>query len=320
LIQEKLNFKIIDICLDNTLNNNPTVFVVIAVFNRIENTRQCLKYLHGQTFSPIQVIIIDDGSTDGTSEMIKNEFPKVHIIYGDGKYWWAKSMNLGIDAALKMSDNNDLILTLNDDTIIDDRYIDIIVKESIKFPSTLIGSLNLIEGDPLKIFSAGGKYDLLFSNHIPNINQNEIYDKELINDYYETDFLPGRGTLIPIEVYKQIGVYDSEKFPQYIADEEFSFRAKNAGFECIVSSKALIYVKKNTSGFENIGSKLGIKDFIKSLNAINSTNNIKNRINFAKKYAKYSSLFIVINIGKMLLYNFVSIIEHKIQIKFSKKI
>ena len=304
--------------LDNTLNNNPTVFVVIAVFNRKETTRQCLKYLKSQIFSPIQVIIIDDGSTDGTSEMIKTEFPKVHVIYGDGQYWWAKSMNIGIDAALKMSKNHDLILTLNDDTIIDENYIDILVKESIKFPSTLIGSLNLIDGDPLKIFSAGGKYDLLFSNHIPNLDENEIYDKEILKEYFATDFLPGRGTLIPIEVFKQIGLYDAEKFPQYIADEEFSFRAKNAGFDCIVSSKALVYVKNNRAGFENTGSKLGIKDFIKSLNAINSTNNIKNRINFAKKHAKYSSLFIVINIGKMFLNNIALILGLKNPDKIKK--
>lgn len=290
------------------MKNKPTVFVIIAVHNRKNITEHCLVQLNSQDYKPLQIIVIDDGSNDGTSEMIRKEYPNVHLFHGDGNYWWSKSMNLGLDFVLQNAKKQDLVLTLNDDTIFDSNYIDIIVNESKKYPNHLIGSINLIKGNPDKVFSAGGKYDLLFSMHNPNIKQNVEYNSLRIREYYETDYLPGRGSLIPINIFERIGKFNSEKYPQYIADEEFSFRAKRDGFKCIVSTKAKIYTERNTSGFENVNSKITIKSFLKSLTAINSTNNIKCRIHFAKSYAKIPILFIIINITKMLFANIARII------------
>ena len=60
------------------------IHIVIPVYNRRDITRNCLLSLREQTHTDFQVVVIDDGSTDGTSEMIQKEFPEVVLLMGDG--------------------------------------------------------------------------------------------------------------------------------------------------------------------------------------------------------------------------------------------
>ena len=294
-----------------TKNKNlyyPTIFVVMAVHNRKEITRQCLKQLNNQTYSKLKIIIIDDGSTDGTSQMIKTQYPDIHLLHGDGSYWWSKSMNMGIDAVLKIAATNDLVLTMNDDTDFNHYFVETFYKESLRYPNSLIGSLNLIKMNIDRIFSAGGRYDLLFSNHKANYPIGIPYNDNLIEGHLITDYLPGRGTLIPVKTFREIGYYDDERFPQYIADEEFSFRAKLKGYNCIVSSQIKLYVDTNSTGLNFVNEKIDFKLFYKSLTAINSTNNLKSRANFAYKHSKYPLVYIIFNYCRLFIKSFIQII------------
>ena len=62
--------------------------IVIPVHNRKQYTRDCLHSLQKQTISSYRVIIVDDGSTDGTREMLRREFPEVIVLTGDGNLFW----------------------------------------------------------------------------------------------------------------------------------------------------------------------------------------------------------------------------------------
>ncbi len=93
------------------------IYIIIPVFNRKNFTRKCLISLRNQSLKNFKIIIIDDGSTDNTSEMLKNEFPEVHVIIGDGNFWWTRSINLGVKYVLE--NKGDYILLLNNDTELD---------------------------------------------------------------------------------------------------------------------------------------------------------------------------------------------------------
>ena len=77
------------------------VEIVTPVYNRRDITLQCLKSLSRLNCEGLQIhtIIVDDGSTDGTSEAIKKDFPEVEIIKGDGNLWFSEGTNVGIRAA-----------------------------------------------------------------------------------------------------------------------------------------------------------------------------------------------------------------------------
>jgi GT2 family glycosyltransferase len=89
------------------------IYIVIPVFNRINFTRECLISLRGQTYTDYKTLVVDDGSTDDTEEIIKREFPEVKVLKGDGNLWWTGATNMGIEYALKIGHENDFILTLN---------------------------------------------------------------------------------------------------------------------------------------------------------------------------------------------------------------
>ena len=77
-----------------------SVFVVIPVHNRLEFTRACLASLREQSYRDFTIVVVDDGSTDGTYATLAEEFPEVTLLWGDGDLWWTGAMNRALEWAL----------------------------------------------------------------------------------------------------------------------------------------------------------------------------------------------------------------------------
>ena len=95
------------------------IAIIITVFNRKVKTLQCLKNIEEQTVHnnidcKIDIYLTNDGCTDGTPEAIKEQFPYVNIIEGDGTLFWNKGMYVAWQEAAK--EDYDFYLWLNDDT------------------------------------------------------------------------------------------------------------------------------------------------------------------------------------------------------------
>ncbi len=92
------------------------IHVIIPVYNRLKKTITCLKSLEKQNiYKDLRIIIVNDGSNDGTKEYITKNFPQINIINGDGSLFWGGAINLGIEYALKKKKTGDWILILNND-------------------------------------------------------------------------------------------------------------------------------------------------------------------------------------------------------------
>ena len=207
------------------------VSVIIPIRNRIGYTRYILSQIYEQlshTHShQISVIVVDDGSTDGTSDMIRNQFTAVHLIEGDGCLWWTGAICLGMKYAIEKLES-DYIVWLNDDISLAE---DFIVKlcdicESGELSNALIGGI--IRDKTYKdwiVFSGMVNKKLIRS--IDNFGTAEAI---------EVDTLNGNLAIIPRVVIDKIGLPDAKRFRHYGGDFEFLFRAKNAGFKVILSS------------------------------------------------------------------------------------
>ncbi len=98
------------------------LYIVTPVFNRRDFTYNYLKSLSNQTFKDFKVIIVDDGSSDGTSKMITEQFPDIILLKKEGDLWWSESTNIGVKHAIGLDATR--ILTMNDDTLLEPNLIE----------------------------------------------------------------------------------------------------------------------------------------------------------------------------------------------------
>jgi len=206
------------------------IHVLFCIHNRKVLTLQCLRDLKQQSIEHT-ITVFDDGSTDGSSEAIRAEFPSVKIVSGDGSFFWTRSMNAGLREILAQSNEGDFVLTLNDDTRFAPDYLEQLMKVSGSHQRAIVGSLVRNGHNKNKIVDSGlrvdwKKYRL---NSIP-------YDEA--KDFVAVDTLSCRGVLVPIEVFHSIGLFSETIAPHYGADLEFFFRAKKHGFHLLLSYRA----------------------------------------------------------------------------------
>ncbi|MHB8772541.1 MAG: glycosyltransferase family 2 protein [Syntrophales bacterium] len=207
------------------------VYIIIPLHNRCELTCRCLNSLRAQTYRNFTTILIDDGSTDGTGNVIPERYPEAIILKGDGNLWWTGAINLGIERALADAGRDDYVLTLNNDTTAGRDYLDTLLDVARKHSESLIGSLAVCDGDAPAIVDGGVRINWATAK-FTRLAHGKRHEDALADGgrIHHVDVLPGRGTLIPIEVFRKIGLYDAANLPHYGADYEFSRRARRAGY------------------------------------------------------------------------------------------
>lgn len=223
------------------------VAVVVPVYNRREITLNYISSfleisstVNGCDFT---IVIIDDGSTDGTSQSIRQLYSDVVILSGDGNLWWTGAIRKGVEYAI--GQDFDLLLIMNDDVEMAPDFLEQLLAVHEKNISALLSSikLNKQEDGSEQIIAAG-------FNVVGWLKQDKIvYADEKytdsIPDIIECDILTGSSLLIPINVVRDIGNFDSKKFPHHWGDFEFTRRASLAGYKCLVVTKSKIYTEYN---------------------------------------------------------------------------
>ncbi len=200
------------------------IYVIVPVFNRAKITLQFLDLLYTQQYQEFKAVVVDDGSSDNTSEMIRKHYPDVEIVAGDGNWWWTRSVNEGIRYAMTNKGCTHVLL-MNDDTFFEPDYLVKIWQAQRRVPDCIVGSLNLTFEKPHRVFFSGiKKFKLFTSNGCRYHNPFEIADRSQLTGLHPSVALPGRGVLIPIRITKKYGLYDEDNLPQYGAD--FSYITK----------------------------------------------------------------------------------------------
>lgn len=245
------------------------IFIVTPVFNRKEFTRNYLRALSEQTVKDFKVIIVDDGSTDGTSEMIKKEFTSVILLQEEGDLWWAEATNIGVKYALAQGAT--YVMTLNDDTVPTSDYIEKMLFAIEEKPNALLGAF-AVGADTGKPIFGGEKLHwntCSFENILTNVSDNDLHG------FHEVNIFPGRGLLIPVNVFNDIGFYDSKNFPQTVADLDFTARAFNAGYKIYCNYDAKIKIYPEESGGVGIRKNKSWKNYYLHLFGMRGAGNLK---------------------------------------------
>ncbi len=258
------------------------IAIIIPVFNRRETTLKCLGLLKNNVLIPddtlLQIIVVDDGSTDGTATAIGQAYPEVKILTGDGNLWWTGAINKGVEFAL--SQNFDYLLTLNDDMEFDDDFLLQLLAVANKNQQALVSSLKLNKRpDGKKQIITAGFNVTGFLKQIDTIHADKLLDDIQLDEVITCDIVTGASLLIPALVFKTIGSFDNANFPHHWGDFEFSHRAFLAGFPCMVATKSKIYTDYN----QNYATPF--------LLASTKTQYIKSLFNNTRYYHGFISLF-----------------------------
>ncbi len=246
------------------------IYIVTPVFNRKEFTRNYLKALSKQTFNEFKIIIVDDGSTDGTPERVEKEFPDVILLREKGNLWWAEATNVGARYAIEQ--DADYIMTLNDDTVPTKNYIEHMIHWSKKKPDALLGAAAVDIESGLMVY--GGEY-LSWKDGDKTKKLLDTIPVDKRKGLHRVNFFPGRGLLIPRKVFDEIGFYDSKNFPQTIADNDFTIRADSADYEIYCNYDATIQVYPEESGGVQLIKSKSWKNFYQHLFGMKGAGNLK---------------------------------------------
>ena len=287
------------------------IHVIIPVYNRINLTLRCIESLYKQkNFYQLNIIIVDDGSKDNTTEIINKKYPNIQILQGTGNLFSAGCFELAISNLLKKCDLNDWILLVsNDSELADDAIIQLVNFANIKKRKILAGAMAISLEDRQTIIRSGSIVWSWFFNIIKH-----VYDGKKINELCnlkpkKVDFIPGRCLLHPVEMFNVVGNYNPKKFKHYGNDEEFSIRAKKNGFDSYIVPKSLTYVMRNR---DIVKVKLSLQYFLFILfnqkSSVNIIDKLKITLAIVPLYAKLT--FFLIGILKTFYFFFKSILKN----------
>jgi len=262
-----------------------SIGVVLTCHNRKEKTLTCLKKLINQdNIDTIDssVYIVDDGSTDGTSEAVKINFPQVNIIKGDGTLFWNGGMRVAFSKA--MENECDYYLWLNDDTFLYSDVLKLLLETSNNMKQQrgrdVIVTGTIIDIDTKKVNYGGrnqkSKLQPLFFT--------------LLNSSAELqkcDTFNGNVVLIPQNVVSKIGNISSEYSRQHSGDLDYGLRAKYEGFESWVAPGVVGECPSNSLKGTIFDKSLPFRDRIKQMKSPKGVPPAREWMVFAKRHAGF---------------------------------
>ena len=221
------------------------ISVIVLNYNGKGFLNSCLSSLASQTYSDFEVIVVDNGSRDGSPEYIEENYPWVRLAKNDENLGFAGGTNVGIRAA-----KGEFVITLNNDSRADSRFIEELIKPmadpevgvcaaKMLFPDGRINSAGIC------ISRSGAAWDRgMFE---PDRGQYEFVE--------EVFGACAGAALYRREMLDEIGLFD-EDFFLYLEDVDLAFRARLAGWKCLyVPGARVIHHHGGTAG---VGSDLAV--------------------------------------------------------------
>lgn len=216
-----------------------TVYALIPVYNRLKLTRRVLDCLHAQNvYEPLKIIVIDDGSTDGTADFLASQ-PNITIVMGDGSLWWAGAIELGLQAVLQDCQSTDWVLLVNNDTRFDINFIQRLIDTARAHAPAAVGSAICDDSEPDHLLSIGAELDTWRLRVRDKLEQTRRWDPT--KGPHPADVLSGRGTLYPVAAFHSAGTMKHIWLPHYLADYELALRVRNAGYKLLVSEAVVVF-------------------------------------------------------------------------------
>jgi GT2 family glycosyltransferase len=219
----------------------PHVAIILLTWNQRQVTLECLDSLDKMEYAPdrLEVIVADNGSTDGTCEAIRTGYPRVVLIENGENLGFAAGNNAGIEYALRTSAQ--YIMLLNNDTVVVPDMLTRLIEIAEHDPGIgIVGPKMLYYDTPDIIWCAGNQIN--WRNGDTRRLQANEHDHDEHDKPHEVDFITGCAICVRRQVIDQIGRLDP-RFFIYYEETDWCVRAHAAGWGILYVPRARLYHK-----------------------------------------------------------------------------
>lgn len=210
---------------------SPSLTIIIPTWNRKELLAECLDSLNVQTYTDLAILVVDDGSTDGTTAFVHERYPDVEVLSLVENGGFCKAVNAGLRAC-----STELIMLLNNDMTFEPDCVEKMVQAMDTQNAAMVAPLVLWKDEPDRIYSIGDR-------QLTNGRPESIGFREPLEGFSfpTTVFGVSAGAAVyRREVFDKVGLLD-ERFIAYFEDSDLNFRARLAGFKAIAEPAARAY-------------------------------------------------------------------------------
>lgn len=219
------------------------VCVVVLAWNQLDETIECLNSLTKSDYPYLQILLVDNGSTDSTSQTVQRDFSQIRTIRTDNNVGIARGYNLGIEYSL--DHGADFVMVMNNDTVVAPNMISQLVGAMVDNPGIgMVMPKIFYYGNKNLLWSAGAKWHSI-PPRVTFIGLNAM-DGPRFARTVPIQYAPSCCLLISKSALEKVGYFDGGYY-FYFDDWDYSTRLRNAGYKILLVAEAHLWHKVSMS-------------------------------------------------------------------------
>lgn len=219
------------------MSGGARVAVVVLSWNGREYTLACLRSLSEATYRPLELLCVDNGSTDGSADAVAAAFPEVRLLRLPTNLGFAGGMNAGLRAALDAG--ADAVLTLNNDTVVEPGFVEPLADALAADPLAAAACAQVLFADPPdRVWYAGARWRARRGHHGRHLGHGRPRLPS-VSPPFATERACAGAMLVPRAMLAHVGLFDEALFA-YAEDVDWSLRARRAGLRVLVVPASVV--------------------------------------------------------------------------------
>jgi GT2 family glycosyltransferase len=219
------------------------IYILLPVHNRKEITQEFIQCLKAQRYGNYHLVLIDDGSTDGTEEMVREHIADLTVIKGKGNWWWGGSLHQGyLWLRNQKTRGHDVVVIMNDDTQVEADFLE--------------RGLGILHNHPNALLLA----------QCYSRSTGALLDRGVHADWRRLRFVQAEepqdinclstmGLFMQIRDFFTVGGFHPYLLPHFTSDYEFTIRAHGKGFRLMTDPSLRLWLTEETTWNRDIGQE-----------------------------------------------------------------
>ena len=212
----------------------PKVSIIVLNWNGKKFLKNCLDSLQKVTYSPLEIIVVDNNSTDGSQEFVKTNYQKVILIENKENYGFAKGNNIGFKAS-----TGDYILILNNDTVVTSNFLSPLIKDFEDNPEIACLQPQIRLSKDKELLDGVGAF-LTFTGFLYHFGYLKDRMEPKYNKKMRIFSAKGACMLLRKKAIEKVGLFD-EDFFIFFEETDLCFRLWLAGYSVMYDPNSVIY-------------------------------------------------------------------------------